>query len=179
MSGCRLLSSDGFPAHSLLNVLNTSCVPRVASFQIQTADTICRRRHLIDLQPGMRRPSGGLLNSFSHLLVLDHNLPEELGFRHRRLGGARLQNVAGRWHDLSWTVESPKSLRSMAEPGVWRGKRTDLFFSLSLDSFFASSGRKTQYKLEVAKTHPMSLPRPIPGSAMLRKLLGQASAEIK
>jgi hypothetical protein len=32
---------------------------------------------------------------------------------------------------------------------------------------------------EVTEMHPISLQRPIPGSAMLRKLLDQASAERK
>jgi hypothetical protein len=73
--------------------------------------------------------------------------------------------VASRRHDLSSTVDLSNEQSSLDEPRVWRGKRMDLFFLLAPDWFFAPT--KAQLKAEGTKTHPMSLPRPIPGSAML------------
>jgi hypothetical protein len=48
-------------------------------------------------------------------------------------------------------------------------RQTDgLIFPSNSGLFFCPFGTKAQFKAEGTKTHPMSLPRPIPGSAMLR-----------
>ena len=95
------------------------------------------------------------------------------------VGRARLQNVTGCWHDLASTADSSNKRSSMAEPGVWRVKRLDFIFPPVPEYFFACSRAKAQFKEEGTTTHPMSSPRPIPGSAMLRKPADQASAEVK
>jgi hypothetical protein len=61
----------------------------------------------------------------------------------------------------------------MAEPGVWRCQRMELLFILALDWFFVPYGTEAQLKAEGIETLPMSLPRPVPGSARLRELLDQ------
>jgi hypothetical protein len=67
----------------------------------------------------------------------------------------------------------------MAEPGVWHGKWIDLFFPISSGLVFCPLEKKANSKPKGQKRNPMSLPRSIPGSAMLRKVLHQASAEPK
>ena len=94
------------------------------------------------------------------------------------IGGARLQSVTSRRHDLSQTVNSSNKRISMAEPGVWRDKRMDLFF-LWPALVFRPLRNKAQFKADGTRMLPMSLIRPIPGSAMLRKVLDQASAETR
>jgi hypothetical protein len=54
--------------------------------------------------------------------------------------------VASRRHDLSSTVDLSNEQSSLAEPGVWRGKRMDLFFPLTPDYFFAPSEQKLNSK---------------------------------
>jgi len=87
--------------------------------------------------------------------------------------------VASRRHDLSQIVDSSKKRISRAEPGVWRGKQMDLFFPHRLDWSFVPLQNKDQFKAEGTRTLAISLPRPIPGSAMLLKVLDQASAKTK
>jgi hypothetical protein len=95
------------------------------------------------------------------------------------IGGARLQSVTSRRHDLSSTLDSSNKRSSLAEPGAWHGKRIDLFFPASCGLGFCPPEKKANSKPKGQKRTPMSLPRSIPGSAMLRKVLHQASAEAK
>ena len=95
------------------------------------------------------------------------------------IGGARLQNVANRRHDLYSTVDLSNEQSSMAEPGMWRGKRTDLIFPSISGLVFASSRNENSFQGRRDKKVPNSLPRPIPGSSMLRKRSGPGKRQTK
>jgi hypothetical protein len=94
------------------------------------------------------------------------------------VGRARLQSARSRRHVRgSWLAR----LRREAAPpsrGCDTASKLDLFFPPMRDWFLPLVQEKP-IQSEETEMHPISLQRPIPGSAMLRKLLDQASAERK
>jgi len=59
----------------------------------------------------------------------------------------------------------------MAEPGVWAGKRMDLFFPISSGLVFCPLGKTSQFKAEGTKTQPNEF-------ATLKSRLGHAAQGI-
>jgi hypothetical protein len=64
----------------------------------------------------------------------------------------------------------------MAEPGTWRGKTAWAYFS-SEAGLISVAAERTRFKLKGQRNNPLSLRHPIPGSAMLLKVLGGTSTE--
>jgi hypothetical protein len=64
----------------------------------------------------------------------------------------------------------------MAEPGTWRGKTGGAYFSAETGLTSAAT-EQAPIQAEGTEKQPTSLPRHVPGSAMLLKVLGGTNAE--
>jgi hypothetical protein len=71
---------------------------------------------------------------------------------------------------LGWLVKEAK--QPWPSRGLQHGKQAELIFRPMRDWFLRPMEEKP-IQSEGTEMHPISLQRPIPGSAMLRKLLGQ------